>query len=72
MAASPKYSVLFICSGNSARSQFAEAILRKIGSQKFDAYSTGTTAADRYAECLCDGDSEQKKITTPRVCGPKT
>jgi ArsR family transcriptional regulator, arsenate/arsenite/antimonite-responsive transcriptional repressor / arsenate reductase (thioredoxin) len=46
------FDVLFICSGNSARSIFAEALLRDLGKGKFRAFSAGTrpnTALNPFA-----------------------
>lgn len=46
MAKESKIQALFICTGNSARSQMAEGLLRKQARDIIDVYSAGTEPAD--------------------------
>jgi len=65
LSADKKINVLFVCSGNSARSIFAEAILRDVAADRFNAFSAGTAHRSDLNPFAIDVLSANGIDTTP-------
>jgi arsenate reductase len=77
MADAPPIRVLFLCTGNSARSQIAQALLRQAGGNDFEVQSAGTEpkGVNPYtirvlAESGMDWSAAQSKSVTEFVTQP--
>jgi arsenate reductase len=49
---SDRKKLLFVCTGNSARSQMAEGLLRHIAGDRFEVFSAGTRPTDIRPEAM--------------------
>ncbi|GAB4374498.1 MAG: arsenate reductase ArsC [Acidobacteriota bacterium] len=66
----PRPTVLFLCTGNSARSQIAEALLRHLAGDRFEVLSAGVAPAPQVHP-LAVAVLEEAGIATAGLC-PKT
>jgi arsenate reductase len=64
--------VLFLCTGNSARSQMAEAFLRKYGGEQFEAFSAGLEPKEIHPLTIQVMNEKGIDISTQRSKGIET
>jgi len=69
-----KTRVLFLCTGNSCRSQMAEGWLRKLGSDRFEVFSAGIEAHGKnpraikaMQEACVDISNQESEILDPEL-----